>query len=138
MRLIPVALALFYRGLNDGSLEVWTQVRTDDGPFHGLLEFPGGGIEPGEDPLQAVVREVDEEVGIQISAQDARLMGTYANEFPGKTVLLYVFLFPDQEGLKNKGEWLKIVAPERSEIHRGKIPAPNHKIIDDLYAILQK
>ena len=65
MKLVPVALALFYEKLEDG-LNVWVQTRTDDGPFHGLLEFPGGGIEAGETPLAAAVREVEEEVGIVI------------------------------------------------------------------------
>lgn len=138
MRLIPVALALFYRKLANNDLDVWVQVRTDDGPYHGLLEFPGGGIEPGEEPLAAAVREVEEEVGIVISPHDGKLMGTYSNEFPGKTILLYVFLFPESADLAGKGKWLRIEKENLSEVYRGQIPTPNHKIINDLYAILQK
>ena len=33
------------------------------------LEFPAGGVEPGESPHDAVVREVYEEAGIKISAK---------------------------------------------------------------------
>lgn len=138
MRLIPVALALFHRKTSDGELEVWVQVRTDDGPYHGLLEFPGGGIEPGEEPLQAAVREVEEEVGITISPDKGVLMGTYSNAFPGKTILLYVFLFPESSDLEGRGQWLRIDKEHLSEPYQGKIPAPNHKIINDLYGILQK
>ncbi len=57
MKLVPVALALFYRKVSERKLEIWTQVREDDGIYHGLLEFPGGGIEANETPLAAVVRE---------------------------------------------------------------------------------
>jgi mutator protein MutT len=135
LKIFPVALALFYRKTSDQKLEVWVQIRTDDGPFHGLLEFPGGGVEPGEIPLEAVVREVEEEVGIQINPQDAKFMGTYTNELPTKTILLYVFLYPDQASLVDKGQWLQIDETLSSK-YRGKIPAPNHRIIDDLYRAL--
>jgi 8-oxo-dGTP diphosphatase len=135
LKLIPVALALFYRKLNT-TLEVWVQVRTDDGPFHGLLEFPGGGIEEGETPLQAVVREVEEEVGIKIEASDGQLMGIYSNPRPGKTILLNVYLFPQNPDLEGKGQWLQIESAALSKPYLGKIPPPNHQIIDDLYRAL--
>ena len=136
MRLFPVALALFYRLLPGEILEVWTQVREDDGPYHGLLEFPGGGIESEESPLEAAVREVQEEVGIEIKAQDGKLMGTYENPLTSKIVLLNVFLFPDQPSLAGKGKWLKIAKPDLSRPYEGQIPGPNHQIIDDLYRAL--
>lgn len=135
MRLLPVALALFYRREGD-SLEVWTQVREDDGIYHGKLEFPGGGIEENETPLEAVVREVSEEVGITINPEEGRLMGIYPNHLGDKVILLNVFLFPDQESLKGKGHWLKIEKDQLSAPYKDKIPGPNHQIIDDLFRSL--
>ena len=32
--------------------------------FDGLLGFPGGLVEPGEDPLDGAIREMEEEVGL--------------------------------------------------------------------------
>ena len=136
MKLLPVSLALFYRMLPNQELEVWVQVREDDGPYHGLLEFPGGGIEPGEEPLDAAVREVAEEVGITINSHDARFMGIYPNQLAQKTILLYVFLFPDYPALEGKGEWLKITPSDLSRPYSGKIPQPNHQMIDDLHRSL--
>lgn len=136
MRLIPVALALFYRLPEKNVLEVWTQKREDDGIYHGLQEFPGGGIEVNESPLEAAVREVEEEVGIIINPQDGRFMGIYPNSFPNKTILLNVILFPDQPSLAGKGSWLRIEKSSLSSLLTGKIPGPNHQIIDDLYRSL--
>ncbi len=136
MKLIPVALALFYRQKPQNILEVWTQTRTDDGIYHGLQEFPGGGIEEGETPLIAIVREVEEEVGIIINPTDAKLMGIYSNILPLKTILLNVFLFPDQPALAGKGRWLEITNEALSSPYIGQIPGPNHQMIDDLYRAL--
>ena len=135
MRILPVALAIFYE-FNQDQLKVWVQTREDDGPYHGLQEFPGGGIEPGELPLIAAVREVSEEVGIEISPDEGKLFGVYPNELSGKTVLLNVFLFPPSRDLVGKGRWLTVEKNELSSPYKGLIPPPNHKIIDDLFLAL--
>lgn len=136
MKLLPVALALFFRQEDNQVLEVWTQRREDDGPYHGLQEFPGGKIEPGEEPLLAAVREVHEEVGIQINPLHGKAMGIYTNNLNGRVILLNVFLFPDQPSLQNKGQWLKIDGENLSRPYQGMIPGPNHQMIDDLYRTL--
>jgi 8-oxo-dGTP diphosphatase len=55
-----VAAALILR---DG--EVLIGQRRPDQPMAMQWEFPGGKIEPGESPEQALARELDEELGIQ-------------------------------------------------------------------------
>lgn len=45
-------------------------------PDLGIWNLPGGGVESGETPWQAVVREVKEEVGLDVRVE--RLVGVYA------------------------------------------------------------
>ncbi|MBC6308614.1 (deoxy)nucleoside triphosphate pyrophosphohydrolase [Listeria sp. FSL L7-1582] len=44
-------------------------------------EFPGGKIEPGETPGQALIREVQEEIGCEITLTEAFDHTVYAYEF---------------------------------------------------------
>jgi len=65
-------------------------------------EFPGGKIEPGEDPPQALQRELDEELGIraQIGSKVAQLQHRYQN---GNAVELHFFIVEQYEGeLQNR------------------------------------
>ncbi len=55
----------------------------------GWWEFPGGKIETGESPYEGLVRELREELGIEVHAADALL--TYTHEYPERIVTLHVF-----------------------------------------------
>lgn len=60
--LIPVVAAVLTRA--DG--RVLVQRRPAGKPLPGLWEFPGGRIEPGENPEAALARELAEELGIVV------------------------------------------------------------------------
>jgi 8-oxo-dGTP pyrophosphatase MutT (NUDIX family) len=42
-----------------------------------MFMFPGGKLEPGEDALTAAIREVHEEIGVDVAANDLTLLGTF-------------------------------------------------------------
>ena len=81
---IDVAAALIFR---DGKILI-TQ-RHADSHLGGLWEFPGGKREQNETFEQCLVREIHEELGVEISAN--KLFEEIAHAYPGKTVHLKFF-----------------------------------------------
>lgn len=58
--------------------------------MEGYWEFPGGKIEAGETPLEALARELDEEIGIEV--KQARPLIRLRHAYPDRTVILDVYI----------------------------------------------
>ncbi len=85
--LFVVAVALV-----DADGRVLVQQRPPGKAMAGLWEFPGGKVEPGETPEAALVRELEEELGIRTHAS-CLAPATFASEPLGDRhllLLLYV------------------------------------------------
>ena len=81
-KIIDVAVGVLLRA--DGTVLLGN--RPADKPWPGWWELPGGKLEPGETVLQALTRELHEELGIQVTA--ATPWVTYVHKYPTTTVRL--------------------------------------------------
>jgi mutator protein MutT len=89
---ITIAVALILN--EDGELLLAKRHQPQTPQIHGKWEFPGGGIELGEDPEAALLREIKEETGLD--AKIVRLLPkVYSNlwDWPGEKLHVIILSY---------------------------------------------
>ena len=81
---IPVSSGLI---IQNNKVLIGLRSKSDNGG--GLWEFPGGKVELGEDPIDALHRELKEELNIEISHPQVYAVGHHC--YPEKEVILMVY-----------------------------------------------
>lgn len=76
--------------LRDAAGHILIAQRPAGGHVGGFWEFPGGKLHPGESPVEALVRELREEIGVSVEA--ATPFMAYRHDYPERSVELHVFL----------------------------------------------
>ena len=66
------------------------------GEFDGMWEFPGGKIEPGESPEDALKREIQEELGIDIGVKE--FLCTTEYDYPSFHLTMHCYICCIKEG----------------------------------------
>jgi 8-oxo-dGTP diphosphatase len=99
--------------------------RPEGKPYPGYWEFPGGKIEPGEDARAALVRELREELGIEVRAATPWITRVYA--YTHATVRLHFFRVTAWEGEPRPLEdqdikWQRVEAPDVSPMLPANAP----------------
>jgi 8-oxo-dGTP diphosphatase len=122
---IKVAVAVIF---NEEGKVLITR-RPIDAPHGGMWEFPGGKLEENEAPVEALMREVKEEVGVNILSYS--FLGQINHSYEVKSVNLLVFCVHKYEGtaccLESQMDlrWVDLV-----DLSQYSFPKANIKIIE--------
>ncbi|WP_375751370.1 8-oxo-dGTP diphosphatase MutT [Vibrio sp. HN007] len=108
MKRVHIAAAII---LNESRDKVFITKRPDKAHKGGLWEFPGGKVEAGETAEQATVRELFEEIGIEVTA--LHHFEALTHDYPDKSLMFDFYVVTEfsntpygKEG--QKGEWVAI------------------------------
>lgn len=124
---MDVAAALVFR-----NGKVLITRRPADTHLGGLWEFPGGKRKPGETFEQCLARELQEELGVQISVGE--LFETVSHPYAEKTVLLKFFVcrLPDGEPQPLGCAAIRWVG--KNELDNFEFPAADARLLNKLRA----
>ena len=124
---IDVAAALVVRG---GRLLLTR--RPPGKHLAGYWEFPGGKLAPGESWEEALVRELMEEVGLEVFP--GRLYEEILHAYPGKTVRLRFFLCTAGPGEPRPIECDAVAWAGREDLDRHAFPEADQRLLERLRA----
>lgn len=123
---IPVVAAMMVK---DG--QVLLGQRPEGSSLAGIWEFPGGKIEPGEDPLDALKRELSEELGVQ--AQVGPLKLSTSHNYGEVNILLLMFEVNYWKGEPRNLHHTELKWVPFDKITDYPLPDANKKIVNQLF-----
>lgn len=98
----------------------------------GLWEFPGGKVDDGEAVCDALARELDEELAIEVKAAEPFM--EIHHDYSDKSVFLDIWTVEQFEGEPQGNEGQQVRWVSRNELRSYDFPEANLAIIDKLLA----
>lgn len=128
MKILQISVGI----IRNAAGEIYITQRAADAHMAHKWEFPGGKIEAGESPQEAVIRELQEEVGIVITSLQPFDKLEY--QFPDRHITLWFWLVDSWEG----EPWGKEGQPGRwvaqQDLVADEFPPANVPVIEKLIA----
>lgn len=110
--------------------------RPENHSLAGLWEFPGGKIESNESPENALVRELNEELGIEVEIGELKMAASHSYGDVNILILFYEILFWKGEPKAKHHLKLEWITPK--ELFNRPIPEANQRMKDRLLKILEQ
>ncbi len=126
-----IAVAIVLRGK-----EILIDQRLETSMLSGLWEFPGGKIEPGETAAECVVREVKEEIGIDIEVVTE--LATIEHAYTHFTITLIAFICRYLGGEAQALQCSEVRWISPAALSEFPFPGANQKLFPHLHAWLAK
>ena len=122
--------------LVDTDGRILVQRRPEGAAMSGLWEFPGGKIEAGESPERALIRELDEELGISVE-QACLAPAAFASEPLGdRHLLLLLYACRKWLGTPRALQASELKWARAVELHRLPMPPADRPLIGLLEALV--
>lgn len=110
--------------------------RRAQGEMGGLWEFPGGKIEPNETVQDCIKREIQEELGIEVSVEEC--LSIIKHRYSKFDVTLFVYYCQYVKGEPQPIECEEIRWVSVSELDRYDFPDANYQIITLIQSSFKK
>jgi 8-oxo-dGTP diphosphatase len=105
-------------------------------PLAGLWEFPGGKVEAGETPEHALIRELGEELGVDIAASDLAPLTFASHAYPDFHLLMPLFLCSRWQGEVTPHEGQELAWVKPAELGAYAMPPADEPLKAALPALL--
>jgi 8-oxo-dGTP diphosphatase len=106
---------------------IWVKLRRETGHLDGCWEFPGGKVQAGEEPVEAAVRELFEETGLQVEPGQLHPLSQFEFTYPDRSLRLHFYLLelPDLPAMPiEEACWLTA-----SELLDRNTPPANYEVL---------
>ena len=104
--------------------------RQGDQHLAGLWEFPGGKVDLGEGLQSALIRELQEEVGLRLS--EPKYLFRIDYDYPEKSVSLHIFSVVNFTGAAQGLEGQAVAWVSKTKLSEYSFPEANQPILDYL------
>ena len=133
---MPDLLIVAACALIDADGRVLIAKRPEGKPMAGLWEFPGGKVEPGETPEQALIRELAEELSLNVTEPCLAPLTFASHDYGEFHILLPLFVCRRWEGFPQPRESQEIKWVRPNRLRAFPMPAADEPLISHLTDLL--